>query len=504
MDSHFSKFSCKVEDLGPNRGRGLVATEQLERGAIVCCTKLYTSILHPKLWDKRCFNCFKKTKSPGFSDASNSVVYCSQGCKDHHCTAQDWEVSHLGSLRAAVKDNTVLSDLLLLGRTLRGNSTDQGKGNADCGETKDVATPTFLDVQNMCFHDSVNNPHHQTIVSRIQGFSKDFLGLGDGAFSADELVQFLQRFGCNNFSVTDKLMVSVAACVSPYGAILNHSCLPNCVVSYRFEKSPRHCVVQQIRTSRPVAPGEELCHPYLDTACSKVDRRTKLLADYGFTCSCSRCSPKDGMPILVRMTAGLVEEVLVARLHMGVPEKDLKLFRAQALTARVDLEACLVGDISSKPVVLNASKANKRRDFELMLAKKLMEEAALEEDAERELKLLLQVQAVRSRYLHPLNLENLIVTNNIFTVALLVHKYDLAFNMAHKSMDVYMSIYCYKHPMIAMKAYTMGSLIAQQQPGGLEMAKHYLSVAIDILSLTHGKDAEIVAEIQAYQSSLMV
>ena len=126
----------------------------------------------------------------------------------------------------------------------------------------------------------------------------------------------------------------------------------------------------------------------------------------------------------------------------------------------------------------------------------------MEEDTERELKLLLQVQTVRRKYLHPLNLDNLIVTNNIFTVALLLQEYGIAYQAAKKSMDVYMSIYRYKHPMIAMKAYTIGSLLGQNIEEH-ESAKHYLGMAIDILTLTHGNDAQIVSEIKEYLESLL-
>ena len=64
----------------------------------------------------------------------------------------------------------------------------------------------------------------------------------------------------------------------------------------------------------------------------------------------------------------------------------------------MDLDKCLNGDIMSKDITLKENK-NMRRDIELKLANKLFEEAGLEEEADRELKLLLQCKNTRSKWL---------------------------------------------------------------------------------------------------------
>lgn len=84
-------------------------------------------------------------------------------------------------------------------------------------------------------------------------------------------------------SVT-RLLFSKGAGVYPMGAMLNHSCVPNCYLSY--EPSTH---AQVIRTAVPVRAGQELTHPYVDVATTVHDRQESLAQDYFFVCRCPRC-----------------------------------------------------------------------------------------------------------------------------------------------------------------------------------------------------------------------
>ena len=51
----------------------------------------------------------------------------------------------------------------------------------------------------------------------------------------DALYEHLCRFQCNNFGITDDLLLPIGAGVYPNGALLNHSCDPNCVITYTYD-----------------------------------------------------------------------------------------------------------------------------------------------------------------------------------------------------------------------------------------------------------------------------
>lgn len=113
----------------------------------------------------------------------------------------------------------------------------------------------------------------------------------------------LARAQANNFLIVDDVLSPVAAGCYPELALLNHSCEPNCVLSYVEVDSPAGVdpsastgPAAQVRALRPIAPGEELTHSYVDLMRAVADRRAHLEATYGFLCECPRCEREASQP----------------------------------------------------------------------------------------------------------------------------------------------------------------------------------------------------------------
>ena len=66
-------------------------------------------------------------------------------------------------------------------------------------------------------------------------------------------------------------------------SLINHSCEPNSVVSFRGRKL---CV----RALRPLGAGEELSIAYTELYAPRYERRSKMVSKKGFTCRCPRCT----------------------------------------------------------------------------------------------------------------------------------------------------------------------------------------------------------------------
>ena len=77
--------------------------------------------------------------------------------------------------------------------------------------------------------------------------------------------------------------MSIGFGVYPAAAALNHSCAPNCVLTYGEGAGIR------VRTTSGVKRGDELTHAYVNLAAPTRTRRAELHAKYAFTCDCSRC-----------------------------------------------------------------------------------------------------------------------------------------------------------------------------------------------------------------------
>ena len=91
----------------------------------------------------------------------------------------------------------------------------------------------------------------------------------------------------------------------PSGAMLNHSCVPNC------DYLPAHDGRMRFVTIREVAEGEELTVQYGDNLTSPTkERRADLAADYFFRCLCARCEAPPEMQAV--FDDRLVTQTLVA------------------------------------------------------------------------------------------------------------------------------------------------------------------------------------------------
>ena len=68
---------------------------------------------------------------------------------------------------------------------------------------------------------------------------------------------------------------------------INHSCDPNVRVVYRV--SPLFGMQAHLTAIKTISAGEELVQSYIDQFLPYVDRQ-QALEDYGFKCSCVKCS----------------------------------------------------------------------------------------------------------------------------------------------------------------------------------------------------------------------
>ena len=120
--------------------------------------------------------------------------------------------------------------------------------------------------------------------------------INDRSELEDQLERDMRRFRVNNFGVTDSLVRVIGGAVYPLGALLNHSCSPNCLVRYDLSSessSQRHePPVMELIAAQDIPIGEELTHSYIELVSSKKSRISNLKQMYGFDCFCPRCCRK--------------------------------------------------------------------------------------------------------------------------------------------------------------------------------------------------------------------
>mmetsp|Transcript_19762 Transcript_19762/g.38702 ORF Transcript_19762/g.38702 Transcript_19762/m.38702 type:complete len:360 (-) Transcript_19762:1389-2468(-) len=245
----------------PGRGRCAVANKVLRRGDLVLSDPgVVPPVLTLDRWDTNCWACLKPSSEASLLRCSRCKVarFCSKGCQrtawpthKHECNPTLATVSKLNEY---VAPNVVLVARLL--------------GKPECHAQ-------ILDLEKST--DTSPNSLIATLATT----------LANAQDKTDLAFELSSRFDRNNFGIVDSLYVTVALGVYPVGAMLNHSCAPNCVLFYRQEAGRS---IQEIRCiAEKIEPGTELVHAYCDAVLPTPERQEKLKDLYNFKCECELC-----------------------------------------------------------------------------------------------------------------------------------------------------------------------------------------------------------------------
>jgi hypothetical protein len=465
-----ARFHVQLEER-PNRGRVLIATKDLLPGHLVLSNQPYSRTLHPTNWESRCFYCFETLKEVGIQ--SSCIWYCSKICQQN-----DYLPNHriegplLKDLRLKHGSNDILSDMILVARTLRRihsnnkeqeamytmltpQQTKQTTQGGDEGESTPIVS-TSEDVRALVYHEPSDLSPVQKVAEDV--LNSGLLGVNTTNITVDEIVRTLLCFGCNNFAVTNNLLVVIGAAVCPAGAILNHACIPNTAVTWNPLNG-----AQELRCCCSVLKGEELTHSYIDAAVPTSKRRMRLRNHYGFLCDCARCS----RPTMTQLAPAFRMELKMASLQHAASKQKNSDNTIGEFIAKVDelcnlpehewdIDECMYGDLLGQPIgetSTSGSDMNQARSIDLIEAEQLMQTTIGVMDMSEQYSILKKVNTIYSKWLHPLHLDRLSIDNEMLSVALALGNFKNAVGHVRRVIVVYDHIYgtTYYHPMVGLQ-----------------------------------------------------
>nr|CCA24457.1 conserved hypothetical protein [Albugo laibachii Nc14] len=280
-----------------------------EEGSRVLSSLPFAKVLSVTYWQKRCSVCFQQLHCVSRCGACHIAHYCSKNCQK-----DDWRLDHriecatfrqLATLRL---HSDQISDLLLLGRVVR--RIDGIEPLAKDGILPDKANATSVFPMDSMWHsvDLTNETHLISLLAQK-------LGLVRESWHVRDLQEMLARFQCNNFCILDENFFEVGAGCYPLGAMVNHSCDPNCVTIFA-----RGSAQLELWAMKSIGKDEEVTISYVDPANCMNKRRKYLQKRYHFDCRCQRCYCKASH-------AATIDTFLVAD-ENGIPSEKWSLNEA--------------------------------------------------------------------------------------------------------------------------------------------------------------------------------
>lgn len=400
--------------------RRAIAPKTMVPGQVISREEPFATVLMRTHAHKYCSHCFVK-----FGDQGRPGKRCTGGCEfTYYCGRQCQSEHH-----RAIHKHTCKRYASIVGQATQQYA--RGSGNSDfpledfmlaravyivlCQQSGisvkehevDGLTPDEISALCEGPADSAPTKEEQLLASAVIdsfGFKGD-----ERAKATSFFTRLLLKFRNNNFGIQNELQQVIASGMFPRGAILNHSCDANCILTYEGSK-------QIITTIKPVSEGEELFHSYTDICQPTAIRQESLSKTYSFRCDCVRC---------------------------------------QGIGQWKHIESKLVGGND-----LLSIEDTKAISLSLLMAQKISSESSDEEDdLQREYKMLRRTLAIQAEKLDRFNVERYNTECLAMNVALLMGSEE-ALAHARAIVDFLAFVCNERHPLLLLQRRTLSELEA--------------------------------------------
>ncbi|XP_078130953.1 N-lysine methyltransferase SMYD2-B isoform X2 [Sander vitreus] len=307
----------------PGKGRGLRVTRPFKVGELLFSSPAYSFVL--SLSERGCYCEFCFTRKEGLARCGKckKAFYC--GVK---CQKGDWAMHKLEcSAMTAFGENWCPSEMSrLVARILAKKKMQKER----------CASERILLIEEIQSHvEDVDNEKREMTESDIAGLHRFFSKHLELPNHKDLLTLFSQ-VACNGFTIEDDELSHMGTAVYPDVALINHSCLPSVIVTYKGTSA-------EVRAVKNMNPGDEVLISYIDLLYPTDDRNNRLREFYYFTCQCQECKTKssDKAKLKVRKQSDPIEQEVISNM-VRYARKTIREFRAlkQIKTPSELLEMC--------------------------------------------------------------------------------------------------------------------------------------------------------------------
>eukprot|EP00928_Gymnodinium_smaydae_P045251 TRINITY_DN30185_c0_g1_i1.p1 TRINITY_DN30185_c0_g1~~TRINITY_DN30185_c0_g1_i1.p1 ORF type:complete len:569 (-),score=129.88 TRINITY_DN30185_c0_g1_i1:57-1763(-) len=327
----FLAARCCADDA--SKGRSLVATRALAPGDVALVSHAWISCLCPSQAENCCARCLRRLPLQPCSRGCG-FGYCSKSCREADAEDHNLECGAIALLEDSLRkagdhvwhNGDAVLNALLLARAARrldqrgdtrasataraaaagvGEETPTAARLATPFKGKPNALRALLSTPRLAIPIAIATATLDAAAAKPGLLPRSRLGR---EADVERLVGLLLQQQVNACGVVDPSRFEVTGeGLFVEGALVNHSCEPNCQFIYRWD-SDGALPTQYLMALVSIARGEELTISYGDTARPVWERRGRLQRSHWFTCRCTRCE-SEVKPEGLRAQAQLVADV---------------------------------------------------------------------------------------------------------------------------------------------------------------------------------------------------
>uniref|UniRef100_V9KRM4 [histone H3]-lysine(4) N-trimethyltransferase n=1 Tax=Callorhinchus milii TaxID=7868 RepID=V9KRM4_CALMI len=258
--------------LSEGKGRGLRARRNFHVGDLIFTCPAYTHVLTVNERGNHCEYCFARKEGLAKCGRCKLAFYCNVSCQK-----TDWPMHKLecASMCKFGQNWNPSETVRLTARILV-----QQKLQTEITPSEELLSLNEFE-SNL---DQLDNEKRELIESDIAAlhhfYSKHF-----DFPDRDTLVQLFAKVNCNGFTIEDEELSHLGSAIFPSVALMNHSCCPNVIVTYKG-------TCAEVRAVKEINAGEEIFTSYIDLLYPTEDRQDRLKDSYFFICDCRECATK--------------------------------------------------------------------------------------------------------------------------------------------------------------------------------------------------------------------
>lgn len=259
--------------LSPDKGRGLRAVKHFAVGELVFACPAYSYVLTVNERGAHCEYCFTRKEGLSKCGKCKQAHYC-----NIECQKGDWAMHKLEcSAMVAYGENWCPSETVrLVARIIMRQKVSSERTPSE----RVLLLSEFEAHLDKC--DAEKDEMNQTDIAALHHFySKHIMEFPDD----QALTVLFGQVNCNGFTIEDEELSHLGSAVFPDVALMNHSCSPNVIVTYKG-------TVAEVRAVQDIAPGDEVFNSYIDLLYPTEDRNERLIDSYFFSCQCPECTSK--------------------------------------------------------------------------------------------------------------------------------------------------------------------------------------------------------------------